>query len=80
LKLSFTFFFSFLSYINLRLEFFFPWELMKLRMELMSGQVFEGWREGLIKFAPTYKYCLNSNVYFGCVEGQKGGKRRAPAW
>lgn len=46
----------------------------------MSGQVFEGWREGLIKFAPTYKYCLNSNVYFGCVEGQKGGKWRAPAW
>ncbi|KAJ6981906.1 hypothetical protein NC653_025105 [Populus alba x Populus x berolinensis] len=55
-------------------------QLMKLRMELMSGQVFEGWREGLIKFAPTYKYCLNSNVYFGCVEGQKGGKWRAPAW
>ncbi|KAJ6898989.1 hypothetical protein NC652_025479 [Populus alba x Populus x berolinensis] len=52
----------------------------QLRMELMSGQVFEGWREGLIKFAPTYKYCLNSNVYFGCVEGQKGGKWRAPAW
>ncbi|KAJ6890833.1 LOW QUALITY PROTEIN: type IV inositol polyphosphate 5-phosphatase 9-like [Populus alba x Populus x berolinensis] len=52
----------------------------QLRMELMSGQVFEGWREGLIKFAPTYKYCLNSNVYFGCVEGQKGGKCDRIIW
>ncbi|KAB5538008.1 hypothetical protein DKX38_015541 [Salix brachista] len=52
----------------------------QLRMELMSGQVFEGWHEGLVRFAPTYKYCLNSNVYFGCVEGQKGRKWRAPAW
>ncbi|KAF9673818.1 hypothetical protein SADUNF_Sadunf10G0063500 [Salix dunnii] len=52
----------------------------QLRMELMSGQVFEGWHEGLVRFAPTYKYCLNSNVYFGCVEGRKGRKWRAPAW
>ncbi|KAJ6312841.1 hypothetical protein OIU77_014382 [Salix suchowensis] len=52
----------------------------QLRMELMSGQVFEGWHEGLVRFAPTYKYCLNSNVYFGCVEGHKGRKWRAPAW
>ena len=53
---------------------------MKLRMGLVKGQVFEGWQEGLIKFAPTYKYCLKSNVYFGCAEGQRGGKWRAPAW
>ncbi|KAJ6768865.1 TYPE IV INOSITOL POLYPHOSPHATE 5-PHOSPHATASE 9 [Salix koriyanagi] len=52
----------------------------QLRMGLRNGQVFEGWHEGLIKFAPTYKYCLKSNVYSGCAEGQKGGKWRAPAW
>eukprot|EP00257_Ricinus_communis_P026190 XP_025013604.1 type IV inositol polyphosphate 5-phosphatase 9 isoform X1 [Ricinus communis] len=52
----------------------------QLRMELLSGQTFEGWHEGTIKFAPTYKYCPNSNVYFGCVEGKKGEKWRAPAW
>ncbi|CAK7326863.1 unnamed protein product [Dovyalis caffra] len=52
----------------------------QLGKELMDGQVFEGWHEGIIKFAPTYKYCLNSNVYFGCVKGQKGGKWRSPAW
>ncbi|KAI5580000.1 hypothetical protein BDE02_08G126800 [Populus trichocarpa] len=52
----------------------------QLRMGLVNGQVFEGWHEGLIKFAPTYKYCLKSNVYFGCAEGQRGGKWRAPAW
>ncbi|KAJ6689496.1 hypothetical protein OIU85_005862 [Salix viminalis] len=52
----------------------------QLRMGLRDGQVFEGWHEGLIKFAPTYKYCLKSNVYSGGAEGQKGGKWRAPAW
>ncbi|KDP38175.1 hypothetical protein JCGZ_04818 [Jatropha curcas] len=52
----------------------------QLKMELMSGQAFEGWHEGTIKFAPTYKYFPNSNVYFGCVEGKKGEKWRAPAW
>ncbi|KAJ9152996.1 hypothetical protein P3X46_026491 [Hevea brasiliensis] len=52
----------------------------QLRMELMTGQAFEGWHEGIIKFAPTYKYCPNSNVYFGCLEGKKSEKCRAPAW
>ncbi|KAL5763000.1 hypothetical protein ACOSP7_019264 [Xanthoceras sorbifolium] len=52
----------------------------QLRMELMNGQAFQGWHEGTIKFAPTYKYCLNSDVYYGCAQGKKGKKRRAPAW
>ncbi|PON35196.1 Deoxyribonuclease I [Parasponia andersonii] len=52
----------------------------QLRRELMEGQVFEGWREGAIKFPPTYKYCLNSDIYFGGVHGSKGEKKRAPAW
>ncbi|XP_042479902.1 type IV inositol polyphosphate 5-phosphatase 9-like [Macadamia integrifolia] len=52
----------------------------QLRQELMEGQVFEGWHEGVIQFAPTYKYCPNSNVYYGCGQGKKGEKKRAPAW
>ncbi|KAJ9135668.1 hypothetical protein P3X46_032821 [Hevea brasiliensis] len=60
------------------------WEALlendQLRMELMNGQAFEGWHEGIIKFAPTYKYYPNSNVYFGCKEGKKSEKWRAPAW
>uniref|UniRef100_A0A6N2NEJ9 Inositol polyphosphate-related phosphatase domain-containing protein n=1 Tax=Salix viminalis TaxID=40686 RepID=A0A6N2NEJ9_SALVM len=52
----------------------------QLRMGLRDGQVFEGWHEGLIKFAPTYKYCLKSNVYSGGAEGQKGGKCDRIIW
>ncbi|XP_022724979.1 type IV inositol polyphosphate 5-phosphatase 9-like [Durio zibethinus] len=52
----------------------------QLRMELMNGQ-FKGWHEGSITFAPTYKYCPNSNVYYGCSQqSKKGKKKRAPAW
>lgn len=46
----------------------------------MNGQQFQGWHEGTIKFPPTYKYFPNSDVYYGCVCGKKGKKRRAPAW
>jgi hypothetical protein len=53
---------------------------MKLRMELMDGQVLQGWHEGRIKFAPTYKYYPNSDIYYGGAEAKKGEKRRAPAW
>ncbi|PSR90976.1 Type IV inositol polyphosphate 5-phosphatase [Actinidia chinensis var. chinensis] len=52
----------------------------QLRIELMEGQVFEGWQEGTIKFAPTYKYYPNSNKYYGAVKGKRGEKKRAPAW
>ncbi|XP_042496005.1 type IV inositol polyphosphate 5-phosphatase 9-like [Macadamia integrifolia] len=52
----------------------------QLRLELMKGRVFDGWCEGVIKFAPTYKYYPNSDNYFGCTQGRKGEKRRAPAW
>jgi len=41
--------------------------------------VFDGWKEGLINFPPTYKYEFNSDTYIG--ENQKEGeKRRSPAW
>ncbi|KAL9457045.1 hypothetical protein AB3S75_006140 [Citrus x aurantiifolia] len=52
----------------------------QLRTELMQGQLFEGWHEGTIKFAPTYKYFPNSEDYYGCIRGKKGKKLRSPAW
>ncbi|TXG56995.1 hypothetical protein EZV62_018308 [Acer yangbiense] len=53
----------------------------QLRAEVMNGtQVLKGWHEGAIKFAPTYKYCPNSDEYYACVQGKKGKKGRAPAW
>ena len=60
--------------------FFYFFMEMKLRMELRDGQIFQGWQEGIIKFAPTYKYYPNSDSYYGCLEDIKGEKRRAPAW
>ncbi|KAF9667480.1 hypothetical protein SADUNF_Sadunf15G0027400 [Salix dunnii] len=52
----------------------------QLKAELMEGHVFQGWREGMIEFAPTYKYYQNSQVYYGCDKKRKGEKKRAPAW
>ncbi|OWM62668.1 hypothetical protein CDL15_Pgr019962 [Punica granatum] len=53
----------------------------QLKAELMKGRIFRGWQEGVIKFAPTYKYYPNSEVYYGCSEEiQKSKKFRAPAW
>lgn len=51
----------------------------QLKIELGAGRVFEGWSEGSIGFAPTYKYCNNSDEYYAaCVAGAEKG--RAPAW
>ncbi|KAE9605204.1 hypothetical protein Lal_00025321 [Lupinus albus] len=53
----------------------------QLMMELSSGNMLRGWHEGAIKFAPTYKYCPNSDLYYGgCYHGRKQEKKRAPAW
>ncbi|KAF8040110.1 hypothetical protein BT93_B2359 [Corymbia citriodora subsp. variegata] len=52
----------------------------QLRMELTHGDVLQGWHEGKITFAPTYKYIPNSDLYYGCFQGKKGEKRRSPAW
>ncbi|XVF39016.1 hypothetical protein PTKIN_Ptkin01aG0001800 [Pterospermum kingtungense] len=49
----------------------------QLVRELRKGRVFEGWSEGTLNFAPTYKYELNSEKYYG--EDPKIG-RRTPAW
>lgn len=51
----------------------------QLRNEFLEGRAFEGWHEGTISFAPTYKYDINSYHYAG--ESVKSGeKKRAPAW
>ncbi|KAJ8460339.1 hypothetical protein OPV22_033265 [Ensete ventricosum] len=51
----------------------------QLTNELRSGRTFDGWKEGLITFPPTYKYERNSNRYVG-ENAREGEKRRSPAW
>lgn len=51
----------------------------QLRAERSMGRAFDGWHEGPIQFAPTYKFAPNSDQYSG-VENKVGEKRRAPAW
>ncbi|CAI9109593.1 OLC1v1009437C1 [Oldenlandia corymbosa var. corymbosa] len=47
----------------------------------LEGGVFQGWKEGSIKFPPTYKYAsANSNRYSGGVPNRAGEKQRTPAW
>ncbi|KAK1321022.1 Type I inositol 1,4,5-trisphosphate 5-phosphatase CVP2 [Acorus calamus] len=51
----------------------------QLRIEQRAGRVFDGWKEGMIHFAPTYKYLANSDCYV--VQTTKSReKRRIPAW
>ncbi|KAK7369373.1 hypothetical protein VNO80_11410 [Phaseolus coccineus] len=51
----------------------------QLNMERDAGRVFNGFKEGRIVFAPTYKYSQNSDSYAGeTVKSKK--KRRTPAW
>lgn len=51
----------------------------QLSKELRNGHVFDGWKEGMINFAPTYKYEINSDVYVG-QNPKEGEKKRSPAW
>ncbi|XP_060207558.1 type I inositol polyphosphate 5-phosphatase 2-like isoform X3 [Lycium barbarum] len=51
----------------------------QLNKELRHGHVFSGWKEGLINFAPTYKYEFNSDRYNGEIT-KEGEKKRSPAW
>ncbi|KAL4369130.1 hypothetical protein GQ457_05G008560 [Hibiscus cannabinus] len=51
----------------------------QLNIEREAGRVFNGFKEGRIVFAPTYKYSQNSDLYAGeTVKSKK--KRRTPAW
>ncbi|XP_057471304.1 type I inositol polyphosphate 5-phosphatase 8-like [Actinidia eriantha] len=51
----------------------------QLRIEQRAGRVFNGWEEGRISFAPTYKYLANSDNYVVQTSTSKE-KRRTPAW
>ncbi|KAL2322924.1 hypothetical protein Fmac_027303 [Flemingia macrophylla] len=51
----------------------------QLSNELRRGHVFDGWKEGLINFPPTYKYEFNSDKYNG-ENPKEGEKKRSPAW
>lgn len=52
---------------------------LQLSNELCNGHVFEGWKEGLVNFPPTYKYEYNSDKYAGEFT-QDAEKKRSPAW
>ncbi|KAH6759555.1 hypothetical protein C2S52_022925 [Perilla frutescens var. hirtella] len=53
----------------------------QLGRELDHGGVFQGWKEGNIEFAPTYKYSsYNCNRYSGGMPSRAGEKQRTPAW
>ncbi|KAL5223167.1 hypothetical protein ABZP36_027880 [Zizania latifolia] len=71
------------------------WSLLlendELLLELSKGGCFDGWREGLVTFAPTYKYHRNSDTFYWCINGgggvtdaagreKKQQQQRAPAW
>ncbi|MCE3050684.1 hypothetical protein HAX54_047884 [Datura stramonium] len=51
----------------------------QLNTERKAGRVFNGWKEGKVFFAPTYKYSHNSDSYAGETTKSKK-KRRTPAW
>ncbi|CAK9320605.1 unnamed protein product [Citrullus colocynthis] len=51
----------------------------QLNVEREAGRVFNGFSEGRIQFAPTYKYTQNSDSYTGETLKSKK-KRRTPAW
>ncbi|XP_022869546.1 type I inositol polyphosphate 5-phosphatase 8 [Olea europaea var. sylvestris] len=51
----------------------------QLRIEQKAGRIFDGWKEGKIEFAPTYKYVANSDNYVAQTSASKA-KRRTPAW
>ncbi|XP_021297781.1 type IV inositol polyphosphate 5-phosphatase 6-like isoform X2 [Herrania umbratica] len=56
-------------------------EFDQLRRQQEDGGVFQGWREGNIEFAPTYKYSSsNCNRYSGGLPNRSGEKQRTPAW
>ncbi|MCL7021542.1 hypothetical protein MKW94_013688 [Papaver nudicaule] len=55
----------------------------QLRIEQKAGRIFQGWEEGRIHFAPTYKYLNNSDRYVllqNNSTSKSKEKRRTPAW
>ncbi|CAL4998840.1 unnamed protein product [Urochloa decumbens] len=53
----------------------------ELLLELSAGRQFDGWREGHVTFAPTYKYRPNSDEFHDSTgAGHRRKQHRAPAW
>ncbi|RCV31133.1 hypothetical protein SETIT_6G152300v2 [Setaria italica] len=54
----------------------------ELLLELSEGRQFYGWREGVVTFAPTYKYHRNSDKLYWCADTghRRQRQHRAPAW
>ncbi|RLM61048.1 hypothetical protein C2845_PM14G14740 [Panicum miliaceum] len=57
----------------------------ELLLELSAGRQFDGWREGHVTFAPTYKYHRNSDQFCWCADGgaiagRDKQRHRPPAW
>ncbi|KQK03056.1 type I inositol polyphosphate 5-phosphatase 1 [Brachypodium distachyon] len=53
----------------------------QLKRELRKGRAFEGWAEGALEFAPTYKYEIGPPAQKSRYIGDDGkGGRRTPAW
>ncbi|KAJ1268480.1 hypothetical protein BS78_07G138800 [Paspalum vaginatum] len=60
----------------------------ELLLELSKGRQFDGWSEGRVTFAPTYKYHRDSDEFYWraddggahAVKKKKKKKHRAPAW
>ncbi|KAG2253093.1 hypothetical protein Bca52824_083229 [Brassica carinata] len=52
-------------------------EYDQLVKEYKKGRAFDGWSEGTLQFAPTYKYQAHSDEYTGS-DGK--ATRRTPAW
>ncbi|CAL5006135.1 unnamed protein product [Urochloa decumbens] len=57
----------------------------ELLLELSVGRQFDGWREGHVAFAPTYKYRPNSDEFYWRIDdgdgaGHRRKQHRAPAW
>ena len=51
-------------------------DLDQLNLERVKGAVFEGFEEGILNFAPTYKFQPGTDLY----ERRAEKKLRAPAW
>jgi hypothetical protein len=63
--------------MNLHLRYKCGLSCLQLKRELRKGRAFDGWSEGVLEFAPTYKYDFASGKYID--DDQRGG-RRTPAW
>eukprot|EP01018_Ginkgo_biloba_P013709 Gb_30198 [translate_table: standard] len=55
------------------------WKTLQQSDQQNAGRISQGWCEGYIDFAPTYKYAANSDEYCG-YHDKPGGNHRVQAW